>query len=447
MWGWESFEEYLDVLGGLERAIDFGTQVPHGALRAYVMGERGAANENANADDIGEMSAIVKRAIEAGALGFSTSRTLLHKSIDGVPVPGTFAAKDELFGIGAALKAAGRGVFQLATDHASVPAELEWMEQLSLRTGAPVMFNLSQIDQAPELWKVGLQRLEQARANGANVAAQVAGRAIGIVMGWHLTAHPFAARPSFLQLMHKSKAERMAALRSPGFREKLLAEAPIPLGEFETFVTTSFDKMFPMTDAAVDYEPGPDRSLAAIARAQGRKPQEVAFDMLMAEDGDGMLYFPLFNYSDSALDVLEQLHRHPATRMGLSDAGAHCGAICDGGMPTFMLAFWTRDRTRGPRLELEHVVRRQTSETAACFGLNDRGVLKPGFRADVNVIDYDNLRLERPEVVYDLPAGGRRLLQRAVGYRSTIVNGVPIVHGGQRTGALPGRLIRGPQSL
>ncbi|MFT7623576.1 MAG: N-acyl-D-amino-acid deacylase [Myxococcota bacterium] len=441
-WGWESFPEYLAAIAKAPRAIDFATQIPHGALRAYVMGERGANNEDATPADIQAMHGLVVEALNAGALGFSTSRTMLHKSIDGVPVPGTFAARDELFGIGRALRDTGKGVFQLATDHQNVPKELEWMQALALEMGRPVMFNLSQIDQAPELWRAGLAGLEAAAAAGAEVYAQVAGRAIGVVMSFHLTAHPFATRPSFMQLAHVSPEQRRAAIDSPEFRAKVMAEEPIHLGDFETFVTTSFDKMFPL-GADVDYEPNPADSVAGIAQRTGRKPEDVAWDLLAENGTEGMLYFPLFNYAQGSLDVLHQLHQHPRTRMGLSDAGAHCGAICDGGMPTFMLTHWTRDRTRGPLLSVEHIVRRQTRETAATFGLLDRGVLAPGYKADVNVIDYENLRFSRPEVARDLPAGGRRVLQRASGYVATIVSGTAIVEGGEQTGELPGGLIRG----
>ena len=443
-WGWESFPEYLNAIDPLPRAIDFGAQMPHGALRAYVMGERGAANEEATAEDIEAMYGLTRQALDAGALGFSTSRTMLHKSIEGVPVPGSFAAREELFGIGRALRDTGSGVFQLATDHHRVPEELEWMEALALEINRPVMFNLSQIDQDPTLWRAGLARLEQAAARGAQVYAQVAGRAIGIVMSFHLTAHPFALRPSFLALMHKSRSERAAAIVDPDFRRRVLAEESVHVGDFETFVTTSFHKMYPMRDG-LGYEPDPGESLVEMAARQERSVEEVAYDLLAEHDTDGMLYFPLFNYADGSLDVLHTLHQHPQTRMGLSDAGAHCGAICDGGMPTFMLTHWTRDRSRGPRLSLPHVIERQTRQTAQSFGLMDRGVLAPGYKADVNLIDYENLSLQQPRVAHDLPAGGRRLLQRAQGYVATVCSGEVIVDNGVCTDQLPGRLIRGAQ--
>ena len=444
-WGWESFPEYLNAIEKTPHAIDFGTQIPHGALRGYVMGDRGAANEAATPDDIAAMYRLVREALEAGALGFSTSRTLLHKAIDGRPVPGTFAERDELFGIGRALRDTGRGIFQLAADHLSVPEELDWMGALSLEMNRPVMFNLSQTDQAPHLWRDLITKLEETQRAGARVYGQVAGRSIGIVMNWQLTAHPFATHPSFLRLMNKSAEEKLAAVRDPEFRAQVMKETPIHLGDFETFVTSTYSKMFGLGDSGVDYEPEAAQSVQAIAEKLGRSPKEVAWDLMAGDDGQAMLYFPLFNYADGDLEALYELHQHPLTRMGLSDAGAHCGAICDGGMPTFMMTHWTRDRTRGQKLALEHIIKRQTSETAHTFGLMDRGVLAPGMKADVNIIDYDNLRFGQPQIAWDLPAGGRRLLQHAEGYEMTMCSGQIIAEQGQQTGVLPGKLIRGAQ--
>jgi N-acyl-D-amino-acid deacylase len=445
-WGWESFPEYLDALEGTARALDIGAQVPHGALRAYVMGERGAKNDPATPQDVERMGALVREALEAGALGFSTSRTLLHKAIDGVPVPGTFAGKDELVGIGRAMAAAGHGVFQVASDHARVPEELVWMRELAEETRRPVMFNLSQVDQAPELWRAGLGLLDAAHRDGVPLFAQVAGRAIGIIMTLDGTAHPFVPYPSYQAIARLPLAERAAKLQDPALRARLLAEEPVSIGPFEDFITRCFPRMFlPDAEGNVDYEPGPETSVAAVAQRTGRRPLEVALDALLSNGGRGLLYFPLFNYAKGDLALLHELHRHPATLLGLSDAGAHCGAICDGGMPTFMLSHWARDRARGPRLPLELVVRRQTRDTAAAFGLHDRGVLAPGFRADVNVIDLEHLHLRPPELVRDLPAHGRRLLQRATGYMATIVAGQAILEHDELTGVLPGRLVRGPQ--
>jgi N-acyl-D-amino-acid deacylase len=444
-WGFETFPEYLDVLARMPRIMDIGAQLPHGALRGYVMGERGARNEPATADDVHAMRALTLDAMRAGALGFSTSRTPLHKASDGEFVPGTFAAQDELFAIADAMRVAGHGVFQAAVEHSALPRDLEWLAALSRASGRTVSVNLSQIDQQPLLWREGLARIEHENATGAHVVAQVAGRAIGVIMGLELTAHPLLSTPTYLQLFHEPLEVRVAALRDPTVRARLLADEPLDLGAFENLVTRSFDKMFPCAPGGhVNYEPRAQDSVAAIAARTGKSPREVALDALLADDGRGKMYFPLFNYADGNLDVLRELHMHPLTRMGLSDAGAHCGAICDGGMPTFMLTHWARDRAHG--LSLEHVVRRQTSETAALFGMHDRGALAPGLRADVNVIDLARLEVGAVEVVHDLPAGGRRLLQKARGYAFTICGGVVTVEDDTFTGALPGKLVRGPQS-
>ena len=447
-WSWETFPEYLDALARTPHALDVGTQVPHGALRAYVMGERGARNEDATPADVAAMAELVEEALRAGALGFSTSRTLLHRSaIDGEPVPGTYADRAELFGIGRALQRAGHGVFQAAFDHPSVPEELSWLTELARETGRTVMFNLSQFDQAPELWRTLRQTLDGVAAEGLPVYAQVAGRAIGVMMHLRGTAHPFVPYRSYQAIAGKPWPERLAAFQDPAFRARLLAEEPVSIGPFEDFIAQTYGRMF-VVEGGNDYEPDPQtRSVAALAAAEGKRPREVALDALLREQGEGMLYFPLFNYADGNLDLLHELHQHPQTRMGLSDAGAHCGAICDGGMPTFMLTHWGRDRTRGPRLPLEHLVHRQTRQTALAFGLADRGLIRPGYKADLNVIDFDRLALGAPRMVNDLPAGGRRLLQRAHGYRYTINSGQVILEDDELTGALPGRLLRGPQRV
>ncbi len=457
-WGWESFPEYLDALEKMPRAIDIGTQVPHGPLRAYVMGEAGAKNDEASPEHIQAMAAIVRDGLKAGALGFSTSRTLLHKASDGEFVPGTFASRDELFGIGKVLGEVGHGVFQCASEHTQMSKEIQWMRVMAAETGRPVIFTLSQTDMKPDLWKELVQVLEDAAQEGTPLFAQSAGRAIGVMMCWRGTAHPFATYPAWQTIKDLPWPEQLAHLKDPAFRDKMLAEQPIDMGFFANFVTRSFDKMYlaaqPERDPSdtsgrarpvFDYEPEAARSIAQLAKATGRRPQEIAYDALMERDGEAMLYFPLFNYANKNLDHLHTLHSHPRVKMGLSDAGAHCGAVCDGGMPTFMLTHWTRDRTRGPRLPLEHVIKRQTQETAAMYGLHDRGVIAPGMKADINVIDYERLAFEQPKMVFDLPAAGRRLVQDARGYVATIVSGEVIIEDGQPTGAMPGKLVRGPQ--
>ncbi|MBS2023670.1 MAG: amidohydrolase family protein, partial [Deltaproteobacteria bacterium] len=420
-WEWESFPEYLDAIARQPHVIDFANLVPHGPVRAYVMGDRGAANEDATADDIAQMAQIVRDGMRAGALGFSTSRTPIHKASDGEFVPGTFAKREELFGLGRALGPSG--VFHLALDHTAVPREFEWMRELARETGRTVSFNLSQTDAAPTLWREVLGLLEGAAADGLPIFGQVAGRAIGICMSLEATAHPFALHPSYLELADKPVAERIEAMRDPALRAKLLSEEPFDMGEFPRFITRTFNKMYVMRPDN-DYEPRFEESLEHLARAKGVTPLELAYELLLA---GGMLYFPLFNFSNGDLEVLRELHLHPRTRMGLSDAGAHCGAICDGGMPTFMLTHWARDRRRGERMPLEHLVHRQTRQTAEFFGLTDRGVLAPGLKGDLNVIDLERLSLTPAQMIHDLPAGGRRLMQRARGYEATICSGVIVL--------------------
>jgi N-acyl-D-aspartate/D-glutamate deacylase len=444
-WGWETFPEYLDALSKLERSMDFATQIPHSALRGYVMGPASSETDDATPEQIAEMRRLTAQAIEAGALGVSTSRTSLHRTAEGNFVAGTFAKLEELKGLMQGLADAGAGLFEMAGEHVTLDDDIAWIEEMAVSTGRPVVFNLSQTDFAPDMWRTVLDRLEAAVERGAPVFAQCAGRAIGVLMNWRSTAHPFKLHPSWIALEERPWSEQLATLRDPEFRARLLAETPNQVGMFETYITQTFDKMYVLDDGQ-GYEPLPEDSLAARAKREGVTPQSLAYDALMTDDGAGFLYFPLFNYTHGNLDVLHTLHSHPLTRMGLSDGGAHCASICDGGMPTFMLTFWTRDRTRGKKLPLETIIHRQTAQTAAFYGLNDRGLLAPGYRADVNLIDYDALSLGRPELVFDLPAGGRRLIQKASGYVGTWVAGVRTMNHGTPTGALPGRLVRGCQT-
>ena len=450
-WEWESFPEYLDALEPRRWTMDIGTQISHGAVRSYVMGDAGARNEPASAEEIDSMKQIVKEAIDAGALGFSTSRTIAHRAIDGEPVPGTFAAEDELFGIGSALGELQSGVFELAPmgvageDIVSAPQEMAWMRKLSSSIERPVTFALLQVDPAPGLWKDMLDASLDAVQEGADLWPQVAGRPTGILTGFHTTFCLFDQIPAYqaITATNPSHEELLEALSEPSVRKAITSFTPEDATAAMLF-EGAFEKTYVLGDPP-QYEPGPERSLAGLALRNKVTPLEVAYDAMMENDGWGLLYLPILNYSDGNLDSTYAMLQHPRAALGLGDGGAHVGTICDSSMPTFMLTHWVRDRSRGERLELEWVVKKQTHDTAELYGLHDRGTLEVGMLGDVNIIDFDNLALETPTVENDLPAGGRRLLQRARGYVATIKRGNVTFENGTATGAYPGRLIRGTQ--
>ncbi|MDJ0847744.1 MAG: amidohydrolase family protein [Myxococcota bacterium] len=442
-WSWESFPEYLDALDALRFSMDVGTQVPHGAVRAYVMGERGARNEPATARDIEQMAALVKEGVAAGALGFSTSRTIAHTAITGEPVPGTFAAEDELFGIGRVLGELGRGIFEVAgagaagEDIAAPKAELDWMRRLSSEIGRPVTFAMVQVDAAPQLWRELLELSAEATREGAEVYPQVAGRPFGMLIGHQTEIHPFAACPTFAAGLELPFAERIRRLRDPETRRRILAEA----NPETSMLLQQLGRVFPMGDPP-DYEPAHEDSIEGIARREGADPVTVLYDRMLERDGRELFLVPVLNYSELSADPIREMIHHPRAALGLGDGGAHCGIICDASIQTFMLTHWVRDRKRGERIPVEFAVRRMCRDTAELYGLGDRGVLEPGRKADLNVIDLDALRLEAPEMIFDLPAGGRRFMQRARGYRATVVSGEVVLEHDEPTGALPGRLIR-----
>ena len=454
-WDWETFPEFMDALERRPHVIDYGVQVPHCALRAYVMGQRGIDNEEATADDITRMSQIVSEAISAGALGFSTSRTEMHNTLKGVPVPGTFAGREELFGIGQALGDLGTGVIQMSLTHRDVPKEFPWMKELAKTTGRMVTFNLQQIDENPDLYKEDLRLLDECRAEGIhNLRGQFSGRPVSVMMGWETTIHPFLGHPVYVKLSRLPIEERLRELRKPEVKATLIGDgtvrtdglpkdAPIPPAMVQFLVASTF-KMFAMGNGH-EYEPDPSESIAGRASATGKTEAELIYDALMDLNGRGLLYFPLFGYATGSFDAIRETMMNPSTGLSLADGGAHCGAICDASTPTYMLMHWVRDRSRGERIPLEFAVRSQTYETAKQYGLHDRGVLATGMKADVNVIDFDNLTLTAPEVRYDFPANGRRLVQGASGYKMTIASGQVIFENGEATGALPGKLIRGEQ--
>lgn len=445
-WAWESFPDYLDFLAGRAFDVDVGAQLPHAALRVYVMGERGANREPATDADIAAMAAIARCAVEAGALGFSTSRTLNHRTSDGQPTPTLTAGEDELTGIALGLAAAGKGVLQVVSDFIDGPAELAMLRRIVERSRRPLSFSLVQSPKAPEGWRGLLAGVAAAVDAGLPMKAQVCGRPVGVLFGLELTLNPFSQNPVFAELKDRPLADKVAALSDPAFRARLLAHDGDAKGPFAGSALRAWDNLFPMGGDAPDYEPTADKTVAAIAARERRDPAAVALDAMLAQGGQGMLYHPFLNYADGSLEPSFAMLTHRDTVPGLSDGGAHVGMICDGSFPTSNLIHWTRDRTRGPRIPLETMIARQTRDTAKAVGLLDRGLIAPGYRADLNVIDYDGLRLEAPRVAYDLPAGGRRLTQRADGYVATIVAGVVTQRDGEPTGALPGRLVRGGQA-
>ncbi|MGP0030516.1 MAG: N-acyl-D-amino-acid deacylase family protein [Acidimicrobiales bacterium] len=444
-WSWESFPEYLSALEGMGRSVDIGTQVPHGAVRAYVMGERGSRNEPATPEDISAMAALVEEGLGAGALGFSTSRTIVHRAVDGEPVPGTFAAEDELFGIGQALASLGTGVFELAPagamgeDLAAPEREVAWMRRLSAAIHRPVSFALLQVDSAPDLWRDILRLAAEANAEGADLRPQVAGRALNILVGFQ-TFHPFSRRPTYAAIADVPLAERIQHLRKQEVRQAILTERveDDPLMAMIGIGGTAH--MFPLGEPP-NYEPTPDMSVAAIAAREGRPEEEVLYDLMLRHDGRELVLYTLGGYSHGSLDDMKEMLLHPNSALGLSDGGAHCGVICDASAPTFMLSHWARDRADG--LPVELVVQKMTRDTARLYGLGDRGVVAPGYKADLNLVDLEHLDCRLPEMVHDLPGGARRLIQRADGWKATICSGHVTVEEGEHTDARPGRLIRG----
>ena len=445
-WTWESFPQYLDTLERLPHAIDVAAQVAHCAVRTYVMGERGARNEPATPEDIARMAAIVREGLEAGAIGFSTSRTQLHRTRDGEVMPGTYADEAELLGIGKVLGETGKGVYQLVSDWDEWEKEMDWMKRLSISTGRPVGFVL--FYRANEEWERVQRQLEyvrQANAEGAQLVPHVGARPVTILMAFDGTAHPFMFHQAFQPLAGLPAAQRLAQLRDPAVRAAILAETPPALGHpIADRLAVEFDNMYPLEDDP-SYEPRAEDSIAAEAARRGVAPAALAYDRLLENDGKRMFYFPVYGYQTHDLSRQLSMLQDPNAILSLSDAGAHCGVLCDASMPTFMLSYFVRDRERGERLALERAVHLQTQKTARSVGLLDRGALKPGLKADINIIDFDTLRLHTPEVVYDLPAGGRRVFQTAEGYVATIVSGEPVYENGTPTGAMPGRLVRGSQ--
>ena len=441
-WTWRDYPEYLDTLAARSFDVDIGSQLPHAALRVFVMGQRGADREPATPDDMAMMSQLAREAMEAGALGFGTSRTLNHRASDGSPIATLTASEEELTSIATGMAAAGRGVLQVVSDFTDPIAEFAMLRRIVERSGRPLAFTLAQGSGSPHGYKKLLTALETAVADGLPMKAQVAARPVGVLLGLELTVNPFTQFGPYREIAALPLAERVARLSDPDFRARLFAAAPE--GGARGLMGV-WSKMHLMSGEP-DYEPTPDSTVEAHAAAMGRSPEEVALDHMLTGGGRGMLYVPFLNYAEGSLDAVHEMIVHPDTVPGLSDGGAHVGMICDGSFPTSMITHWTRDRTRGPKIPLQAVIRMQTHDTARSVGLNDRGLIAPGYRADLNVIDYEGLTLHAPQVAYDLPAGGRRLIQKASGYIATIVAGQVTYRGGEPTGALPGRLLRGAKN-
>jgi N-acyl-D-aspartate/D-glutamate deacylase len=444
-WDWETFPEFLDAVDRRPFDVDVALQVPHGALRLNVMGERGAAREPATPGDIAAMARQAAEAVEAGALGFTTSRTLNHRTSRGEPTPTLTAEAGELVGIARAIGATGRGVLQVVSDFADADAEFGIFRRMAAESGRPLSFSLVQARGLQ--WRRLLDLLSAANAEGVAMAAQVAPRPVGLLLGLQCTLHPFMTNPVFREVAALPLDRQVAALTDPAFRERVLAAATGERadGKLGGRLIGAFDRMYELGDPP-DYEPDPATSIARRAERQGLDPLDLAYDHMVSDGGRAFFYVPILNYVDGDLDAAGEMLAHPHTVPGLADGGAHVGTICDASFPTTLLTLWGRDRDHG-RFDLPYLVRQHSRDTARTVGLLDRGVLAPGYRADVNVIDFDRLTARRPEMRHDLPAGGRRLVQAAEGYVATVVAGQVTYEEGRPTEALPGRLVRGPRPV
>ena len=445
-WSWESFGQYLDALDAKPRDMDLGAQLPHGALRVFVMGERAARLEEATSEEVAQMRALTAQAMRDGAIGFSTSRTLNHRTVKGDPTPSLRASEEELLGIALGMKDAGRGVIEFISDFntPNPESEFEMLDRLLTASGRPFSVSLAQRHSRPDGWRRLLGLVEGLVAKGHSAKAQVAPRPIGVLQGLQASRIPFSMCAAYKEIQHKSVEERLAIMRDPAFRARILKESNEPLRSEMAARLTDFDRMFPLGDPP-NYEPPQESSFGARAAREGRDPRELIYDYLIEGEGKNFIFAPFANYAAYNLDCCSEMMQSPHTLIGLGDGGAHVGLISDGSFPTYLLSHWGRDRASG-RLDVSWLVKRQTLDSAKAVGLNDRGVVAVGKKADLNVIDFDKLRVEAPIMKWDLPAGGKRLLQRATGYRATIVSGQVTYRDGEATGALPGRLVRGAQA-
>jgi N-acyl-D-aspartate/D-glutamate deacylase len=442
-WAWESFPDYMDWLAKRDFDIDVGAQLPHAALRVYVMGERGARRDPSTSEDNAKMAKLAGEAVRAGALGFSTSRTLNHRTSTGDFTPTLKAGEDELTAIAAAMHGEGRSVLQFVLDLSTLNEDLPMMLRVADTTKCPISFSVTQNDRAPQRWRQTMDEINAAAARGLSITAQIAARPVGLLLGLELSRNPFQTHPGYKAIAHLPLKERLARLRQPEVRAAILKEGATATDD-PLFFRPNYDKMYLLGDPP-DSEQPPENALGPQAARLGKRPEELAYDAMLSNEGRGMLYVPFLNYADGNLDATREMLCDPRSVPGLSDGGAHCGIICDASFPTYLLTHWTRDRSRGEKLSIPFVVAAQSRKTALSVGLADRGLIAPGHKADINVIDYDRLHLHPPKVHYDLPVGGRRLLQQVDGYDATIVSGVVTQRDGAPTGARPGKLVRGVQ--
>jgi N-acyl-D-aspartate/D-glutamate deacylase len=439
-WNWHSFPDFLDAIAARSYDADVAAQVPHAALRVYVMGERGANREPATAQDRQRMAELTAEGLRAGALGFSTSRTLNHRAADGRSIPTLRAEEAELTAIAHAMRETGKGWMQIVSDFEDQAGEIGLFRRLAKESSRPVTITLTQSDAHPNGWRELMAQIDEANEEGLRITAQVRSRPTSVLLGLELSQNPFMGRPSYKRIAHLPFPERLAQLRQPELRARILAEKFE--GSRRAGRVERWDRMYLLGDPP-DYEPKAESSIAARAAREGGSPEEVAYDLLIERDGRGILYLPVTNYAGGNLDVVREMIAAPNTLLGLGDGGAHVGIMCDATSTTFTLTHWTRDRGRGALFPVSWIIKRLTADNAAAIGLADRGLLRTGMKADINILDYDNMRLRPPQIAYDLPAGGKRLLQRTEGIDATIVSGAIVYRHGEATDALPGRLIRG----
>lgn len=444
-WNWESFPDYLDALAARHADMDFAAQLAHAPLRVFVMGQRGADREPPTTDELAQMTQLVEEAIRAGAMGVTTSRSLGHRTAAGDLAPTVGNEKDELLALAMGLRRAGAGVFQMipgAVAGDDPVAEGKLMRELVEASGRPLSYTLLNNDMLPDSHKGLLEQMEQSTASGLPIRGQVFPRPVGILFGLDLSFHAFRFNPSYREIENLPLSERVAAMRDPAMRARLLNEKGEHSNPIFAYFIDQVETLYELGDPP-NYEPDPSTCIGERAKRAGMPAREYLYDLLLKDDGRNVLFLPGANFLGKSLDSVRELLTHPDTLVGLGDGGAHYGMICDGSYPTTLLAYWTRDRKQG-RLPIALAINALSRRNALAIGLEDRGLLAPGMKADINVIDYDRLRLHRPSVIYDLPAGGKRLVQHAEGYAMTLVNGVVTYRDGEHTGALPGRLVRNP---